>query len=171
LAISNAPATDFYVEILFPQHHMILLDTGIGLVVYGTPVLAIILTLIVSLIESFYLNRFVKNFWKTYKTATIVNFISTVIGFVAIALINLLPLIYGFRLVPKSLGLTLKTGHGIGGYIGRLLLIVVFYLLTLLIEIPLFKLFLKNSSFGITNKIIVANLLSYLLITILFLAL
>lgn len=56
---------------------------------YGTPVLLILLTVFVSLIEAFYLKRYPIPFWIRAKKLLLANFITTLIGLLFVLVLNI----------------------------------------------------------------------------------
>ncbi len=66
---------------------MSLLNAGIGFIVYGTPVLLILLTVLVSVIEALYLKNYL-TFWQRFRKLLLANFITSLLGIIFIIFLN-----------------------------------------------------------------------------------
>jgi hypothetical protein len=143
----------------------ILLDAGIGLIFLVAPIAALILTIVISVIESLILNRKANNYKKIFTASLLTNMLSTAAGFIILfwmLFVNVL------KELSELSGLSFDIDQELSGYIGRAVLLIIFFVLTLLVEIPLLKKLLKNFPSITVNDIIFANFISYILIAVIF---
>ncbi|NWF49101.1 MAG: hypothetical protein HXY49_01015 [Ignavibacteriaceae bacterium] len=144
---------------------LILLDAGIGLIFLVAPIAALILTIVISVIESLILNRKANNYKKIFTASLLTNMLSTAAGFIILfwmLFVNVL------KELSELSGLSFDIDRELSGYIGRTVLLIIFFVLTLLVEIPLLKKLLKNFPSITVNDVIFANFISYILISVIF---
>jgi hypothetical protein len=139
---------------------MIILDTGAAPIVYASPVLSVFVTIIVALIEAYYIKRKIKSIKWIFYISLFINAITTIIGFVLIDLLSLNNYyidFYGWLIHYSNRGIY---------YVLRILIVLIgLYFLTILIEIPFYRCFIKNIKI---KSILIANLLSYAFIAIIY---
>lgn len=136
-----------------------ILNTGIGIILYGSPILLILLTFLVSIIETQFLKKYLSSFWRTFKKIFWTNLITTFIGILIIVLFNLTNIIdLTSDFIVHELNAAKKG-------------IIYFFLLTSIIAIPNFLLtvvieyLILKKVISIQLKIrdvFIANLMSYL---------
>lgn len=66
---------------------MFILNTGIGVILYGIPILLILMTFLVSVIEAIYLKKYL-TFWRLFKKLAFANFVTSLLGMLFIILLN-----------------------------------------------------------------------------------
>jgi hypothetical protein len=139
---------------------MILLDTGVSLLGLGFLTFLVVISII--LIEAAYINRFIKRFWFVFWITLIVNIITTFLGYV-LTLCCASTIAYLISWITNLF--TVETHRG---YLYGIIVLIVYYVITIIFEIPLFKCFFKDAEFNLSKEVAIANLLSYLLIAILY---
>lgn len=67
----------------------IVLNSGLGILFLGVPIILILSTFFVAFIEALYLKKYNQGLWKTIKKLIVANFITTLIGIIFIIILNI----------------------------------------------------------------------------------